>query len=99
MANSMGVFRSVFSDFKASALSLATFSILSKFVVASLSIPAVALFLRSLVSMPVKSKSGSWEFFEYSGSFPDLVLVMIIVFLWLVGFLVEQSGLLIIASG
>jgi len=95
----MGVFRSVFSDFKASALSLATFSILSKFVVASLSIPAVALFLRSLVSMPVKSKSGSWEFFEYSGSFPDLVLVMIIVFLWLVGFLVEQSGLLIIASG
>ena len=35
----------MFSDFKASALSLATFSILSKFVVASLSIPAVAFFL------------------------------------------------------
>ncbi|MDI9375004.1 MAG: glycerophosphodiester phosphodiesterase family protein [Thermotogota bacterium] len=98
MANSKRVFRSVLSDFKASALSLATFSILSKFVVASLSIPAVALFLRSLVSMPVRSKSGSWEFFEYSGSFPGVVLVMIVVFFWLVGFLVEQSGLLLIAS-
>jgi len=78
---------------------LATFSILSKFVVASLSIPAVAFFLRSLVSMPVRSKSGNWEFFEYSGSFPGVVLVMIVVFLWLVGFLIEQSGLLLISSG
>ena len=86
-------------DLRASAVNLVTFLILWRFIFASLSIPLVAFLLRSLINIPGIGRSANLGILQFTESFPGIVVVMIVIFFWLTGFSIEQSGLLLIASG
>lgn len=70
-----------------------TFMVLMKVAFSLLTVPLIALLLGSLFSFTGRKMIFDWSFLSLAESFPGLVIVLTVAFLWLLGFSFEQSGL------